>query len=170
VDAVTQGFDPRALALGAGVIGAIFVVVPMGLVALNEALEWPRWHSGIGAALGGVLVLTGIAVAAYCTRLFRRIGQGTPVPISPPTRLVISGLYRYSRNPIYIADVMILLGLFLHRGELTLLLYVIAFALAAHAVVVWREEPELLARFGTAYRRYMEAVPRWIGPRRGSHP
>jgi len=88
------------------------------------------------------------------------------VPTQPPTRLVVDGLYLYSRNPIFVADVAILLGLFLHRGELLLLLYAGLVTVVAHALVVLREEPELRRRFGEEYARYEHAVPRWIAPLR----
>jgi hypothetical protein len=65
-----------------------------------------------------------------------------------------------------VGDVTVLLGLFLHRGELTLLVYAALFALAAHLVIVWREEPDLRGRFGAEYDAYVRLVPRWIGPLR----
>ena len=85
------------------------------------------------------------------------------VHVEPPQRLVITGLYRYSRNPIYVAHVGVLLGLFLHRGEAALLLYTCIYAGIIHAGVVWHEEPELELRFGSEYERYRRSVPRWLG-------
>jgi len=153
----------RTLALAILVMGTLFVAAPIGLIVLNRALAWPRWQSGVTRTAGAVLLIAGIVVAIYCSQLFARIGEGTPVPIEPPRHLVLSGLYRYTRNPIYVADVAILFGLFLHRGELTLLAYTLAMTGALHAWIVWREEPELCRRFGEAYVRYMRSVPRWIG-------
>ena len=112
-------------------------------------------------------MIAGVAVLLYCLQLFARLGDGTPVPTQPPRRLVLSGLYRYTRNPIYVADVAILFGLFLHRGELALLIYALVMTAALHLWMVWREEPELCRRFGEAYVRYMRSVPRWIGPTSG---
>ncbi len=143
-------------------MGTVFVLFPLGLIALNEALGWPRWQSGVGRAVGGGLMLAGIGVVLHCSSLFTRVGAGTPVPTEPPKHLVATGFYRYSRNPIYVADIAVLLGLFLHRGEVALLLYALAFAAAAHGWVVWHEEPELRARFGDDFVRYAEGVPRWI--------
>ncbi|MGH7894546.1 MAG: methyltransferase family protein [Candidatus Binatia bacterium] len=152
----------RTFALRVVVLGTVFVLGPIGFIALNGAMGWPRWESDVARVLGGIVIIAGIAVALYCSSLFARIGQGTPVPIEPPTRLVVAGLYRYSRNPMYVADVVILLGLFLHRGDLTLLLYVGLFVATTHAWVVLREEPVLRKRFGDDYARYERAVPRWI--------
>jgi protein-S-isoprenylcysteine O-methyltransferase Ste14 len=159
---------PGTLALGAAVIGTALGLLPFAMVRLNSALGWPRWESGAGRVAGAVLVAAGAALALYCSRLFARLGQGTPVPTQPPRKLVVAGAYRWSRNPIYVADVTMLTGIFLYRGELALLLYVAFFALASHLVIVWREEPELRARFGEAYDAYVRRVPRWLGlPRAG---
>ena len=150
------------LGLGIVVIGSVFVIGPIAMVELNEALAWPRWQSHVGRISGAGLILVGIAIALYCSRLFSVVGAGTPVPTEPPKHLVATGLYRYSRNPIYVADIAILLGLFLQRGELSLLLYAGAFAAVAHWWVVHREEPDLSERFGEKYVRYMQSVPRWV--------
>jgi protein-S-isoprenylcysteine O-methyltransferase Ste14 len=156
---------PRTVALASLLMGTIFVLLPAALVKLNAVLGWPRWQNAAARFVGGVLILAGITAALHCSGLFRR-GGGTPVPTEPPTRLVVNGLYLYSRNPIFVADVVILLGLFLHRGELLLLLYAGLAAVFAHALVVLREEPELRRRFGEEYARYEHAVPRWIAPLR----
>ena len=120
--------------------------------------------------MGAGLVLAGIVLLAYCSGFLSRVGKGTPVPIEPPEHLVIEGLYRFSRNPIYVAQVAYLVGLFVYRGELALALYAAIFAGAIHISVVRAEEPELRQRFGEEYVRYTQAVPRWIsiwprGPR-----
>jgi protein-S-isoprenylcysteine O-methyltransferase Ste14 len=154
---------PTTLLVGVVAMTVIFVLGPMGMVWLNEALDWPRWQTDIGRTVGTLLIVVGIGVVAYCSRLFARIGHGTPVPIEPPEHLVVTGLYRYSRNPIFVADVAILLGLFLYRGEVALLLYAGLFVGLIHIVIVAREEPELRDRFGDEYMRYTRAVPRWIG-------
>ncbi len=156
-----------ALAIGAAFLLVAFALIPLGMVELNEAWGWPRWRSGVGHALGNGLMLAAIALAVYCSHLFSRVGKGTPVPVDPPKQLVITGLYRYSRNPIYVAHVALLLGLFLNRGELGLLLYAILYAGVIHAWIVLREEPELRQRFGDEYSRYAGSVPRWIRIRPG---
>jgi hypothetical protein len=77
--------------------------------------------------------------------------------------LVATGPFRYSRNPIYLADLAILLGMFLVRGEPALLLYVLLAAVLLHLWVVTHEEPVLARRFGNEWVRYAERVPRWFG-------
>jgi protein-S-isoprenylcysteine O-methyltransferase Ste14 len=153
---------PTSAALGTAFLGTFFVLGPIGAIELNEACEWPRWQIPAGRVLGSVLILAGIGVFAYCSGVFTRFGKGTPVPVEPPRHLVIEGLYRFSRNPMYVAQVTFLLGLFVFRGELALVLYAALWAGAIHASVVWREEPELRQRFGEEYVRYTKEVPRWI--------
>jgi protein-S-isoprenylcysteine O-methyltransferase Ste14 len=153
---------PTSVAAGAAFAGILFILAPAGAVQLNEALDWPRWQIAGGRVLGSCLVLAGIAVYAYCSGLFSRFGKGTPVPLEPPKHLVIEGLYRFSRNPMYVAQVAYLLGLFVYRGELSLALYAAIYAGAIHTSVVRTEEPELRQRFGEEYVRYTQEVPRWI--------
>ena len=153
---------PTSIAAGGAFAVFLFLLVPAGAILLNDALDWPRWQIAGGRILGASLVLAGIGVYAYCSGLFSRIGKGTPVPLEPPEHLVIAGLYRFSRNPMYVAQVAYLLGLFLLRGDLALALYAAIFAVAIHTSVVRTEEPELRQRFGDEYVRYTREVPRWI--------
>lgn len=142
----------------------VFFVLPLAFVRLGDRLGWPRWETGAGEVIGGVLIAAGIGVMLHCSQVFRSLGQGTPVPIEPPTKLVHTGLYRYSRNPIYVADVAVWLGIFLIEGHLALLVYAgLMFALI-EAAVVWWEEPVLVERFGAEYEDYRRRVPRWLGP------
>ena len=133
---------------GTAFIATFFFVLPAASIALNDRAGWPRWESGFGSALGTGLIIAGIGVVLYCSQAFRRIGQGTPVPSEPPTRLVVSGLYRFSRNPIYVADVVILTGVFLVQGHLALLVYAGVLFVLIEAWIVWYEEPVLVKRFG----------------------
>ncbi len=152
-------------ALGLTVVATVFVFIPWLCVLLNAALAWPTLSFPGSTMMGGVLIVVGICGAIMCSHVFRRVGHGTPVPTEPPRELIESGPYRLSRNPIYVADIVILVGLALHRGELMLLIYSAAFAVAAHGWVVLHEEPILEERFGDRYRAYREVVPRWVGRR-----
>jgi protein-S-isoprenylcysteine O-methyltransferase Ste14 len=141
----------------------IFGLVPGWVADVNEELGWPRWRTAIGQVIGVALFLAGSGVVLYCSRLFARIGKGTPVPIAPPRELVVSGLYRVTRNPIYVAQVAILLSYFCYSGELALLVYAGVWVLLLQGFIVWVEEPGLRDRFGEAYVEYTRAVPRWLG-------
>jgi len=151
---------------GATFVVCIFGLVPSDLADLNDELGWWRWQGAVGQALGVALFVASLGLILYCSRLFDRLGHGTPVPINPPTELVISGLYRYSRNPMYVGQVGILLSYFLYSGKLTLLLYACAWAALVQLFIVQVEEPGLRRRFGSSYEDYCRAVPRWLGPRR----
>ena len=153
------------MAMGTVFLTTVFVLFPAAAIQVNEAYDWPRWQIPGGAVVGPGLIVAGFAVILFCSGLFSRLGRGTPVPIEPPENLVIKGLYRYSRNPMYVAQVAILLGLFIYRGELSLMVHVAIYSGVVQAWVVSREEPELRRRFGEEYVRYAQRVPRWI-PRR----
>ena len=92
-------------------------------------------------------------------------GLGTPAPVAPPERLVVGGLYRFVRNPMYAAVEAIILGQALLLGQLILFAYAAVFALAVAAFVHFYEEPTLRRQFGAEYETYRRAVPAWR-PRR----
>ena len=92
-------------------------------------------------------------------------GLGTPAPVAPTERLVVGGLYRYVRNPMYLAVAATIVGQALLLGRPILLLYAGAFAVTVAAFVHWYEEPTLRRQFGDDYERYRHAVPAWW-PRR----
>jgi len=144
-------------------LGVVFILLPRYAAEINDQHQWPRWQSPIGQAMGVGVFLGGVVLAVYCSRLFARIGGGTPVPFDPPKELVVSGLYRFTRNPIYVAQVVILLSYFLYFGQFALLAHAVAWALLVQGWIVWVEEPGLLKRFGAAYVTYCQEVPRWIG-------
>jgi protein-S-isoprenylcysteine O-methyltransferase Ste14 len=156
---------PTSVAMGTVFLTTVFVLFPVGAIYLNGWLGWPRWQLPAGPVLGGGLMVAGLAVILHCTGLFSRLGRGTPVPIEPPDRLVIRGIYRYCRNPMYLGQLALLLGLFVYRGEALLLVHLALYAGVVRAYVVRWEEPELRRRFGEEYLRYLERVPRWL-PRR----
>jgi protein-S-isoprenylcysteine O-methyltransferase Ste14 len=154
---------PITVVFAATFIVCLFGLLPQAAADLNRDLGWPRWQTQAGKVLGVALFLGSVGLILYCSRLFARLGKGTPVPINPPTELVVSGLFRFSRNPIYVGQVGVLLSYALYSGELALLLYALAWAAVVQCFVVWVEEPELRGRFGPAYEEYCRAVPRWVG-------
>lgn len=89
--------------------------------------------------------------------------SGTLAPWSPPTRLVVSGLYRVSRNPMYVAVLLIVAGWALLFRSRAIGIYAAVLMLAFHARVVWGEEPWLARTHGTEWAAYASMVPRWLG-------
>lgn len=150
---------------GATFFLVIFVLLPLWAADLNNEYGWPHWRTPAVRSMGIGLFLGGLGLLLYCSRLFLRVGKGTPIPVDPPRELVISGLYRFTRNPIYVAQVAILVSYFLYSGEVALLAYAAVWALLVQGFVVRVEEPGLRRRFGEAYLAYTRDVPRWVGVR-----
>ncbi len=140
-----------------GGVGA--VLVPWWLTGWRAQHPLPYW--AIAQALGVVLIGAGLVPPVHVFVQFVRAG-GTPMPGAMPTRLVVTGLNRYVRNPIYLSAVTIFLGEALLLGRLSLLLYAGAVWLGAAAFVRWYEEPALARRFGADYETYRRAVPAWL--------
>lgn len=108
-------------------------------------------------AVGAILLL-------WCVRDFYVAGRGSLAPWAPPVRLVVVGLYRWTRNPMYLAVLLILCGWALGYWSRTLWIYAGIVAIAFHVRVVWFEEPWLAARYGEEYAAYRARVPRWLLP------
>ena len=139
--------------------GAGGVLVPWWILTHGGSTPEPAAWPAVGLiAVGAVLYLA-------CLRLFAIVGEGTPGPWVAPRRLVAVGPYRWVRNPIYIAALLVVLGeawLFL---SMSLLEYAAAMAVGVHLFVVGYEEPTLGRTFGESYAEYRRTVMRWL-PRR----
>jgi protein-S-isoprenylcysteine O-methyltransferase Ste14 len=108
------------------------------------------------------LVVLGVILYVWCVRVFAVVGRGTPGLWDPPRWFVVAGPYRWVRNPIYVAAVLIVSGEAWLFGSTALLLYAVGLALAFHLLVVGYEEPRLRARFGEPYEAYRRTVSRWL--------
>jgi len=127
-----------------------------GLAQVQLSVESPR-HL-LGLALAGI----GSAVLFTCIWEFARSGRGTLSPVDPPRDLVVRGLYRYVRNPMYLSVTTIVLGEVLLTGSRPLLVYWAIWFAAVNLFVIGYEEPTLRRQFGESYARYTRAVPRWL--------
>jgi protein-S-isoprenylcysteine O-methyltransferase Ste14 len=157
---------PKAIAAaGSALFFALAPGVMAGLV--------PYWLTGWEAkgtwtplvVLGAVLIAAGLVVLVQAFVRFVVEGIGTPAPVAPTEHLVVGGLYRYVRNPMYVAVAAIIVGQALVLGRPALLLYAAAFGAVTGAFARVYEEPTLLQRFGAEYEAYRRAVPGWW-PRR----
>jgi protein-S-isoprenylcysteine O-methyltransferase Ste14 len=108
------------------------------------------------------MMAAGIPVLLDSFARFAMQGRGTPAPVAPPLHLVVTGLYRYVRNPMYVAGLMLVLGEGLLFGSVRLLEYGVVAWLASFAFVVFYEEPALRQRFGNEYGDYCAQVGRWV--------
>src|SRR5260370_28741619 len=113
-------------------------------------------------AVGILLIVAGLPGLVDSFARFALQGLGTPAPIAPTQNLVVTGLYRYVRNPIYVALVAVILGQAALFGDQRLLLYGVLVWLAFHAFVMGYEEPALVHRFGTEDEDFRGNLPRWI--------
>jgi protein-S-isoprenylcysteine O-methyltransferase Ste14 len=142
------------LALAPGIVAG---VVPWLLTGWDADADW-------GAAVrvaGALLVVAGGIVLVQAFARFVREGAGTPAPVAPTERLVVGGLYRYVRNPMYLAVAATIVGQALLLGSVVLLAYAAVFLAVVVAFVRGYEEPTLTRRYGDAYEAYRAAVPGW---------
>jgi protein-S-isoprenylcysteine O-methyltransferase Ste14 len=141
--------------------GSAAVLAPRWILTRGGASPTPTaWPAVVVIAVGAILYIS-------CVWVFAVVGRGTPAPWDAPRRFVAAGPYRWVRNPIYIAALLVVLGeawLFL---SVSLLLYVGAMAIFFHLFVTGYEEPTLRRRFGQTYAEYFRTVGRWI-PRASS--
>jgi protein-S-isoprenylcysteine O-methyltransferase Ste14 len=110
---------------------------------------------------GAILIAAGLTILVDAFRRFVREGKGTPAPIAPTEQLVVGGLYRYVRNPMYLAVLAIIVGQALLLGQTVLLAYAAAVGAAFGAFVRWYEEPILRRRYGAQYESYRRSVRAW---------
>lgn len=136
--------------------GVVLGLVPWLLTGWDVENEW------IGLRIvGWVLLVVGAAVVVHSFARFALEGLGTPLPLAPTEQLVVGGLYRYVRNPIYLADVAVIVGQALVLGQPWLFLYAAGFLAVTAAFVRWYEEPTLTRQFGAEYEAYRQRVPGW---------
>ena len=158
-----------------------FLLLPVPLLGLGPwwlhhvAGEAFIWRGGLWQWVGVWLLLNGIGLAGWCINLFNVEGRGTPLPLDPPSQFVVSGPYRFVRNPMVLGIFLVLGGeVALYQSQAVLWYALILMGLAVvfvHAI----EEPELERRFGQAYLAYKRQVPPWLPRRprsisRAAHP
>jgi len=110
---------------------------------------------------GAFLVCCGAVILLWCVRDFYVAGRGTLAPWDPPRRLVVVGLYRFTRNPMYVGVLTVVLGWSVLAGSWPLAAYWCVLALGFHLRTIWYEERRLAEQFGADWQRYRAAVPRW---------
>ena len=123
----------------------------------RKSVEW-----NIVSVAAVVLIAMGVAGYLWTTLDFAFAGHGTPAPIDPPKELVVRGLYRYVRNPMYISVATVLGGECLLLRSWVLARYLAWCFGIIFVVVLVYEEPVLRGKFGEPYRQYCREVPRWI--------
>ncbi len=147
---------------------ALFFALAPGVVAGLVPWWLTRWrvrgplaHWAPVRVAGLTMLILGAIVLVQAFARFVAEGQGTPAPLAPAERLVIGGLYRYVRNPMYLAVVTAITGQALALGQPVLLGYAAAVWVTVAAFARWYEEPALARQFGAQYQAYRRGVPAW---------
>jgi len=140
--------------------GVFLVLVPYFL--LSSFGDWFAVDVGSIRYIGLIPMLFAGLVYICCAWSFVSVGKGTPAPIDPPKKLVVQGLYKYVRNPMYIGVLSFLIGEAIFFASLLLGFYAVLGFMCFHIFVIACEEPALRAKFGDSYKRYCDSVPRWI--------
>jgi protein-S-isoprenylcysteine O-methyltransferase Ste14 len=150
----------------AAVGSTVFFLLAPGVVA--GLIPWwiTGWRGSTSVAAlpfaAGVVISTlGLAALVHGFQRFVREGAGTPAPVAPTERLVVGGLYRHVRNPMYLAVVSVIAGQALLFGSVSLAAYGLLVLAAMVAFARGYEEPALARRFGPEYEAYRRAVPGW---------
>ena len=136
--------------------GTVAAVVPLWIVRGRGAASGPLL---LAAA---VVLVAGVSVYAWCVWDFAAFGRGTPLPADAPKKLVVRGLYRYTRNPMYVGVLTVLLGWSLLYRSPVVLVYAACVAVCFQLFIVLYEEPHLRGEFASEYDEYRARVPRWL--------
>lgn len=138
--------------------GTVTVVIPALLLRnARSAFAAHAWQW-----LGAVPMALGSGIYLWCVKDFAVKGRGTPAPIDAPKQLVVNGLYRFVRNPMYVGVTLILLGETLLFASMALCYYSLVVFAFFNLFVLLYEEPTLARLFGESYQQYCAHVPRWL--------
>ena len=149
-----------------GTLLYLFLIVPFFLIWIpHEILLSPefiyRFDIGIYRYLGLAPIILGVAIYIFCSGSFIFVGKGTPIPFAPTKELIVTGFYRFVRNPLYIAGVFVLAGEVLLFQSIGILIYCVVM-FGVFNLHVFMEETFLSEKFGATYEQYRNSVPRWI--------
>lgn len=133
-----------------------FAIVLPGLLAYFDPWRQKYWIPGI------LVMFLGFIFLLCCVRDFYKSGKGTLAPWDPPKNLVVVGLYRHMRNPMYICVLLLVLGWGLYFQSAIIALYAVILAIGFHIRVVTSEEPWLRSQFGNDWELYCTNVKRWV--------
>jgi protein-S-isoprenylcysteine O-methyltransferase Ste14 len=150
-----------------GTILFLFLLLPFFFIWIPYIiLSWTNYSYlfdiGVFRYCGWVPIVLGVVIYFWCSIIFLFFGKGTPLPLNPTKNLVVKGLYRFVRNPMYIGALLIVLGealLFQSKG---LFIFALLIFVGANIRLLVFEEPDLVDKFGESYEQYRKSVHRWI--------
>ena len=140
--------------------GLVVGLIPYLLIQRTSNLEWN--FNELNHLLGGIIFLIGFAILLLCVFRFATEGKGTISPADRTKELVIKGLYRFSRNPMYVGIILILIGQTIFVKSIYLLIYTILVFISFHIFIKYIEEPRLKRDFKDDYELYIRKVRRWL--------
>jgi protein-S-isoprenylcysteine O-methyltransferase Ste14 len=138
--------------------GLVLVIVPWLLTRLHVPAGEPAWQIAVAA----LLTAAGVTPLLESIWRFVQVGRGTLMPAVPTEHLVVSGLYRFVRNPMYVGALTALAGEALLFERWNMVIYWAAVAVTIHLFVLYYEEPTLSRRYGEEYAQFKNMVPRWL--------
>jgi protein-S-isoprenylcysteine O-methyltransferase Ste14 len=145
--------------------GTVAVYIPLQIAGNPMQTIDSDW--GVRQLVALIPLSIGAAIYGWCLWDFAHRGRGTPAPIDAPKHLVVNGLYRYVRNPMYVGVLLVIAGWSLFFQSWAILFYGIVIGLLFHFFVLLVEEPVLKKRFGDSYLNYCVEVARWLPRGRG---
>ena len=144
------------------ILFTLVVPVTVGVFLPLKIAEGHSSASGLPLTIACAFFAIGTAIYLWCVWDFAVFGRGTPAPIDPPKKLIIRGLYRYTRNPMYLGVLTAILGWAIFFHATTLVFYAMAVGVCCHLFIVFYEEPHLQRKFGKDYDDYRALVNRWF--------
>ncbi len=136
--------------------GTVAVYIPLSIAGDRAAASGPTLAAAI------CLFVLGASIYTWCVWDFASFGRGTPAPIDAPKKLVVRGLYRYTRNPMYVGVLSTMLGFSVLYQALPVLLFALGMLCGFNLFVRLYEEPHLTREFGEPYQDYRRRVGRWL--------
>jgi protein-S-isoprenylcysteine O-methyltransferase Ste14 len=138
--------------------GILLIYLPLLITRFRIPAGEPLWQTLLAAAL----ILAGLTPGLESVRRFIYVGRGTLVPVAPPEHLVVTGFYRYVRNPMYVGVLVALAGEAILFRNRALVIEAALACLGFNLFVRLHEEPSLTRRHPEEYLRYKSNVPRWL--------
>jgi protein-S-isoprenylcysteine O-methyltransferase Ste14 len=144
----------------------LFTILVPGIVAVFVPLlitpDRSFTHNTFFLVVGFLMVGMGMGIYVWTVWDFASFGRGTPLPADAPKRLVVRGLYRFIRNPMYLGVILVILGWAGFFANRRLLVYALGVWTAIHLFIIYYEEPKLATLFGGEYEIYCRSVGRWV--------
>lgn len=140
-----------------------FVLLPLLLVSINTQLHLPVYKTQFTEIIGLILIIFGGVLGVYSARIFALNGMGgSPLPTDPPRQLITSDVFKWIRNPMFVASGLVWFGEFLLYGAILLFFYATVWVSFNHIHLVVQDEKWLEKRYGQEYIKYKQKVPRYF--------